>query len=405
MFTCDGASVKALRNGGLDGVIKAVNFGRDAPRAFATLEQVAPGQPRLTAEHWIGWFDQWGKPHQVVETRTKAADLDWMMKNGVSFNLYMFHGGTTRGFWTGANWEGRYRPTTTSYDYSAPLDESGRPTPKYHAFRSIITKHLPKGSVPDVPAVGPPGTIGRLPLTEQRPLLAAMPAGEMLESPVTMERLGQSTGFVLYRTEITGPVEAPLVLGEVKDRAYVIVDGNLAGIAGRSVERNAVELVLAPGSHRLDILVENMGRINYGPVMNDERKGLAAPVRLNDREIGRFEHVPLPLDTPPADGFAGIPEGGKIAGCPVLLRGKFRARPVDTWLDMRRFGRGAVWLNGIHLGRYWSIGPQQTLFVPSVWLREHEDNEIVVLELEKHGCPLTVPTVYEAIWSVATPAQ
>jgi len=405
VFTCDGASVQALRNGGLEGIMRAVNFGRDAPRAFATLEQVAPGQPRFTAEHWIGWFDQWGKPHQVVATRTKAADLEWMMKNGVSFNMYMFHGGTTRGFWTGANWEGWHRPTTTSYDYAAPLDESGRPTPKYHAFRSIITNYLPKGSVPDVPDFKPPGTIGRLVLTEQRALLASVPSGEVMESPVTMERLGQTSGFVVYRTTINGPVEAPLVLGDVKDRAYVIVGGSPVGIAGRSVERNAVELSLGPGSHRLDILVENMGRINYGTVMNDERKGLAAPARLGDREISRFEHISLPLDTPPADGFAGIPEDGKIAACPVLLRGRFRAQPVDTWLDLRKFGRGAVWLNGIHLGRFWSIGPQQTLFVPAVWLREDEDNEIVVLELEKQGCPLTVPTVDEAIWSVASPAR
>ena len=405
VFTCDAASKKALRNGGLDQMFKAVNFGRDAPRAFRTLEQVAPGQTRFTAEHWVGWFDQWGRPHHVVETRAKAADLEWMMTNGVSFNMYMFHGGTTRGFWTGANWDGRYRPTTTSYDYSAPLDESGRPTPKYHAFRSIITKYLPKGSVPDVPDIDPPGTIGSLPLTENRALLGAVPPGEVREPPVTMEQLGQITGFMLYRTKIDGPVDDPLVLGEVKDRAHVVVDGKLVGIAGRSVDRATVELALGSGPHRLDILVENMGRINYGQEMNEERKGLAGPVKLGDQEISRFEHVSLPLDVPPGDGFDEIPGDGRIADCPVLLRGKFRAQPVDTWLDLRGFGRGAVWLNGINLGRYWSIGPQQTLFVPAVWLRGDGDNEICVLELEKQDCPLTIPTVDEAIWSVATPAE
>jgi beta-galactosidase len=206
VFTCDTASEKALQNGGRPGVLRAANFGGVAERAFQNLQKVSPGQPNLTMEFWVGWFDQWGRPHHVIEPQEKLADLEWMMRNGASFNLYMFHGGTTRGLWTGANWEGRYRPITCSYDYSAPLDESGRPTAKYHAFRSVIQSGLKDEALPEVPAVANTGSIGPILLTEQCRLTDALPPGQTSPVLQTLETLSQTTGFLLYRTTLEGPM-------------------------------------------------------------------------------------------------------------------------------------------------------------------------------------------------------
>ncbi|MCW1926013.1 beta-galactosidase [Luteolibacter arcticus] len=401
LFAGDGPGEETQRRGGLPGLLKAANFGKEAKPAFETLEKVQPGKPRFTAEFWIGWFDQWGRPHHRIDARQKSADLEWMMDEGVSFNLYMFHGGTTRGFWTGANWDGAYRPTTNSYDYSAPLDESGRPTPKYHIFREIISRRLGQETLPEVPALPSPGTIGPISLGEQLSFLKSLPAGETKEVPASMEQFGQGRGFVLYRAQIKGPVDAPLDLAQVQDRVIVLLDGKRIGLGGRSVGTTPVQITAGEGSHRLDLLVENMGRINFGPVMNSERKGLTGIVRLGDRELAAFEHISLPLDQPLAGDYekaAGATEPGQL----VLRRSKFKvATPQDTWLDLRGFGRGVVWLNGINLGRYWSIGPQQTIYVPSVWLRSGgEENELVVLELEKDDCPQEIPTLKEPVWSI-----
>ena len=398
VFTCDTASEKALQNGGRPGVLRAANFGGGAEKAFQNLQKVNPGQPNLTMEFWVGWFDQWGRPHHVIEPQEKLADLEWMMRNRASFNLYMFHGGTTRGLWTGANWESRYRPTTCSYDYSAPLDESGRPTAKYDAFRSVIQSALKDETFPAVPKLPSPGSIGTIQLTEQCRLMDAMPAGKTSPILQTMEDLGQTTGFILYRTTVEGPVEGELALGAVKDRMEVLLDGKLLGISGRSSNGAAISLKVPEGKHRLDLLVENMGRINYGKFMLEERKGLAEPVQFAGKELGPFEQVGLPMQVPPTASYQEIPEG-KTLGSATLYRGKPKiGNPCDTWLDMRGFGRGMVWFNGRNLGRYWKAGPSQTIFLPGCWMKRDAENEIVVLELESENCPGKLPTSAKAIW-------
>lgn len=398
VFTCDTAAEKTLRDGGLPGGLKAANFGGGAEMAFKNLQKVNPGQPNLNMEFWVGWFDQWGRPHHVIEPQEKLGDLEWMMRTGASFNLYMFHGGTTRGLWTGANWESRYRPTTCSYDYSAPLDESGRPTAKYHAFRSVIQSNLKEEILPEVPPVSGTGNIGQIRLTEQCRLMTAVPPGKANAVLETMETLSQSTGFILYRTTVQGPVEGELALGAVKDRVYMMMDGKLQGISGRSTKGEPVVLKVPDGSHQLDLLVENMGRINFGPRMLEERKGLENPIRFNGKELGPFQQVGLPMQVPPLGKFEEIKEGRKF-GSGTLYRGTFKiGTPCDTWLDTRGFGRGMIWFNGKNLGRYWKVGPSQTVFLPGCWMKKDSENEIVVLELESENCPDTLPTSAKAIW-------
>ena len=398
VFTCDTASEKALQNGGRPGVLRAANFGGGAERAFQNLQKVSPGQPNLTMEFWVGWFDQWGRPHHVIEPQEKLADLEWMMRTGASFNLYMFHGGTTRGLWTGANWEGRYRPITCSYDYSAPLDESGHSTAKYQAFRSVIQSGLKDEALPEVPAVASTGSIGPILLTEQCHLTDAVSPGQTSPVLQTLETLSQTTGFLLYRTTLEGPMEGELALGSVKDRVYVLMDGKLQGISGRSTNGSAITLKIPEGSHRLDLLVENMGRINYGSQIMEERKGLTGPIQFAGKELGPFEQVGLPMQAPPIGKYEEIKEG-KTFGSGTLYRGKFKIGSAsDTFLDMRGFGRGMVWFNGRNLGRYWQAGPSQSIFLPSCWIKNDTENEIVVLELESETCPDRLPTTGKAIW-------
>ncbi len=398
VFTSDGASEDALRHGGRPGILKAVNFGSGAETAFGALHKASPGQPDFTAEFWVGWFDQWQRPHHWIDAHAKMADFDWMMRHGASFNIYMFHGGTTRGLMTGGNWEGRYRPITCSYDYAAPLDESGRPTEKYRAFRAAIQSALKDGNLPDIPKIPGTGSMGNIALTEQCRLMDAIPEGQTNATLLTMEDMGQTTGFICYRTTLDGPAEGSLELGKVKDRVYVLLDGKVVGISGRSVKGAAVALTVPEGKHRMDLLVENMGRINFGKYMIEEHKGLATPVVFNGKELGPFVQVGMSMQEPPKGTYHEIKDG-KTQGSATLYRGMMKVGgPCDTWIDMRGFGRGILWLNGRNLGRYWKVGPSQGVFVPGCWFKKDEENELVVLELESEKCPTELPTSAKAIW-------
>jgi beta-galactosidase len=399
LFTCDGAVPGSLAKGGIRRMTKAVNFGRDASSAFKELARVNPEQPPFTAEFWVGWFDQWQRPHNRGNLREKSADLAWMMEHGASFNLYMFHGGSTRGMWNGANWDGRYRPTTCGYDYDAPLDESGRPTPKYHAFREIIARKLKDGEVPEVPALQKPGRIGTILLEERASLPEGIASEDCGNTLPSMEDAGQGTGFILYSANVTGPVEGTLDLASAKDRVYVSLNGALAGIGGRSTEAGGVAVSIPPGEHRIEFLVENMGRLNYGE-MDGERKGLEKLPELAGAKFTDVRFGLIPSDRPPVGKYSKKDDVPRPSGI-VLLRGKFECEsPADTWLDMRGFGRGVVWLNGRNLGRYWSAGPSQTIFVPSAWIKSEGENEFIVMELEESSCPPRVPTIDRQIWDV-----
>jgi beta-galactosidase len=313
LFTDDGPMPRLLRDGGLPGMLKAVNFGRDAEGSFQVLKAASPDQPAFNAEFWVGWFDQWESPHHFGDSRQKVEDFRHIMNSGASFNLYMFHGGSTRGLWTGANWAKTYRPTTCCYDYGAPLDESGRPTHLYHSFRSLIQRAEGERKLTDVPVQAATGSIGTIPLMESRPLLGVLPKGEVFPEMKTMELLGQTTGMILYRSQISGPVEGTLELGGVKDRVHVHLDGKVVGVSGRSTQNGAVAVAVQEGNHSLDLLVENMGRINYGLHLLEERKGISGDLSLGDRKLGPFEHIRLDMQSPPMEGFVKIEEEAAAA--------------------------------------------------------------------------------------------
>ncbi len=378
LFTADGPSQMAA--GSLPDVLPAVNgaSGRDV---FETIRKFRPSGPFFVAEFYPGWLDHWGEPHAKFDAKHSAVPIDELLSMGASVNLYMFHGGTNFGFTNGANFGGRYQPQPTSYDYDAPLDEAGRPTSKYAALRAMIAKHLPAGhAIPEVPVTAPVIEIPRVELRESLAVLDSLGAAARSSRPLCMEEVGQSSGYVLYRTTIDRPASGTLVFEELRDYAVVLLDGKRVASLDRRHRQSAVPLEVARAPAVLDILVENGGRINFGPRMVDDRKGITEKVVLGDRELLEWQIFSLPVERPAASRFSQRPVSG-----PAYHRGTFELRKTgDTFLDLRGWGKGAVWMNGRCLGRFWKIGPQQTLYVPGPWLVQGA-NEIVVLDLEDRG--------------------
>ncbi|MFD8020974.1 beta-galactosidase [Streptomyces lavendulae] len=379
LFTCDQPS--DLARGGLEGVLRTVNFGSRAETGLAALREHQPAGPLMCSEFWIGWFDRWGGTHAVRDADDAAAELDRLLAAGASVNIYMFHGGTNFGFTNGANDKGTYRPTVTSYDYDALLDEAGDPTPKYTAFREVLAKHVP---VPDGPVPAPAPRLGHGPveLTHCASLLdRADLLGAAVEAarPLTMEELGQDFGFVLYETRL--PDGGPVVLRaeDVRDRAQVFVDGQPVGVLEREGREHALAFTVPRPGARLTVLVENQGRVNYGAGVHD-RKGLLGRTLVGGGEPATWSSRALPLDDPAVLPFTAFDPQSPPVG-PAFHRGHFHVeRPADTFLALEGWTKGNAWVNGFPLGRYWSRGAQATLYVPAPVLRAGR-NEITVLEL------------------------
>jgi beta-galactosidase len=377
LSTSDGSARANLAGGTLPGVVSVINFGdgSNPEKEFANLaafRQNEPnGQPKMCGEFWYGWFDHWGEKHHTTAAARGAANVDWMLSHGISCNLYMAHGGSTFGYMAGANGGQKYEPDISGYDYDAPIDEAGRPNAKFHAMRDVLRRHLAPGEqLPDLPPPLPMIAIPKFELTESAPLLARLPKAAQVGPPVSMEQLGQDYGLVLYRHHPARAAKGTLEIGEVRD--FALVRG---ATLDRRLHQNKFDVVLAPGEP-LDILVEAMGRINFGPQLVSDRKGIAGKVTLNGEVLKEWEHYSLPLADPSEWPFARKPGAG-----PSLYRGTFSLEAVgDTFLDLRGWGKGLVWINGHHLGRYWRVGPQQSLFVPAPWLRQGA-NEAIVLDL------------------------
>jgi beta-galactosidase len=375
LFTADGP--ERLPFGALPNVAAAINFGPgDAKKGFETLAKFRPDGLRMNQEYWDGWFDAWGKPHQTTNGKREADELDWMLSQGFSVNLYMFHGGTTFGFMNGANFERSYAPQTTSYDYNSPLDESGVPSEKFAAFRDVIAKCRAGEQFPALPTPIPRIEIPDITLGEMSPLWANLGAAVETQTPRPMEIFGQSYGYILYRTRVDGPASGPLNIHELRDYAQVYLDGSPLGSSDRRSGAKPVNVEIAAGMHTLDILVENSGRVNFGSHLRDDRKGITESASIGDRALTGWQVFCLPMND-----LRRVQFKHQLTDGPVFYHAAFDLKNTgDTFLDMRLFGKGAVWVNGHALGRYWNIGPQQTLYLPGAWLKRGK-NEVIVFEL------------------------
>lgn len=381
LYTCDPAN--DAKDGHLPGLLPAIN-GLDNPaKVKALVNSLHNGKgPYYIAEWYPAWFDWWGTPHHTVPAEKYAGRLDSVLAAGISINMYMFHGGTTRDFMNGANYKDTspYEPQTSSYDYDAPLDEAGNATPKFMSFRSVIQKYLPKGiQLPAVPQAKPAMVIPAISFKQSTSLLSNLSAPKSSAKPLTFEDLNQDYGYVLYRTTVTGGKKALLKVKELRDYAVVMVNGQTVGTMDRRTKQDSLMIDLPAGKVQLDILVENMGRINFGKYLLQNKKGITEKVLLGTEEVSDWKMYSLPFANLSQIKYAAA---AKSNG-PVVKKATFKlAKVADTYLDMRSWGKGLVWINGHNLGKYWSIGPQQTLYVPVEWLKKG-DNTIEVLELLK----------------------
>ncbi|XP_070776050.1 beta-galactosidase [Enoplosus armatus] len=403
LFTTDGAGLGYLKCGSIQDLYATVDFGPggNVTAAFEAQRHAEPRGPLVNSEFYTGWLDHWGSRHSVVPSATVAKSLNEILATGANVNLYMFIGGTNFGYWNGAN--SPYSPQPTSYDYDAPLTEAGDLTEKYFAIREVIKMYhkIPEGPIPPTTPKYSYGTVVMKRLQTISDALETLSFSGPVKSmyPQTFIELNQAFGFVLYRTTLPVDCSTPTPLSSplngVHDRAYVSVDGVAAGI----LERNKAITVNVTGKagSQVDILVESMGRINYGKGINDF-KGLVSNLTLGTDTLLGWTMYSLSIDEAVSQGLLGetkptdLPPPAALS-LPAFYEGSFIIPdgipdlPQDSYIKLPQWRKGQVWINGFNLGRYWPTrGPQVTLFVPANILSTAAPNNVTVLELEVAPC-------------------
>ncbi len=393
LFQCDWAS--NFTKNGLDDLVWTMNFGTGSniDDQFKRLRQLRPNSPLMCSEFWSGWFDKWGARHETRPAKDMVAGIDEMLSKGISFSLYMTHGGTSFGHWAGANSPG-FAPDVTSYDYDAPINEYGLPTDKFYKLRKVMQKYS-DGKLPAVPKQAAAQiTVPEFTLTEYAPLACGIKNTTKSRNPLSFEELNMGWGTTIYTTTLPEVgTNSVLYLDGAHDFAQVFVDGKYIGKTDRV--RNEMTVALPPikkGS-RMTIVVEGMGRINFGRAIKDF-KGITDDVVLRatvDGDEVTWNLKDWTMHTVP-DGYAdalkafenkghNAPEDVAISSKAGYYRGFFNIKRIgDTFINMETWGKGQVYVNGHAIGRFWRIGPQQTLYVPGCWLKKGK-NEIIVLDV------------------------
>lgn len=371
----------------LDGAVNALNFGAGSniDDQFRKFKEINPTSPLMCGEYWTGWFDQWGRPHETRDVNSFIGSLKDMMDRKISFSLYMAHGGTSFGQWAGAN-APAYAPTTSSYDYNAPIDEAGNPTDKFYAIRNLLKNYLQEGeTLTEIPANAEKTiVIPAIKFNQTANLFENLPLARKSENIQPMEFFDQGWGSILYRTQLSTSSQArKLTITDVHDWATVFINGKPVGKLDRRKGEKEIEIPVVNANARLDILVEGMGRVNYGEAIID-RKGITQKVVLSDgkteTELKNWSVYNFPVDykSQLKPKYANKPAKG-----PAWYKATFNLTKTGyTYLDMSQWGKGMVWVNGYNLGRFWKIGPTQTLCVPGCYLKKGV-NEIIVFDLDK----------------------
>lgn len=379
-FTSDASSL--FKGGSTPGALPTANGEDDVAKLRQAVNQYHANQgPYMVAEYYPGWLDHWGEPFVRVGTDAVVKQVETYLQNEVNFNFYMVHGGTNFGFASGANYDKKHdiQPDITNYDYDAPISEAGWATPKYDALRALMLRYV-KYPVPPVPAPLPVRALPPITLSKAVSLFALKRDLKPVrgEAPLSFEALGQGHGYVLYSRQFRQAAKGQLQVKGLRDFATVYVNGRRVGELNR--QQNAYTLAMdVPAGATLELLVENLGRINYGAQIVHNTKGIIEPVLLDGVPVtGSWEMYRLPFDQ--ALALGRYRAGDSPAGQPMLYTGTFAVQqPADVFLDMHGWGKGLVFVNGHNLGRYWRIGPQQTLYLPGCWLRPGQ-NEVLVLE-------------------------
>ena len=387
LFQCDWSS--NFEKNGLDDLVWTMNFGTGAniDHEFARLKELRPDAPLMCSEFWSGWFDKWGANHETRPAKDMVDGMDEMLSKNISFSLYMTHGGTSFGHWAGANSPG-FAPDVTSYDYDAPINEYGGTTDKYFQLRKMMQKYS-KTKLPAIPKM--PAQFIAIPpfqLTEHADMLMGVDS-VVMDSPLrTMEELNQGWGSIVYVTTLPEiDIPSVLTLNEGHDFAQVYIDNKYVGKIDRVRNENSLQLPAVKKGQELKIYIEAMGRINFGRAIKDY-KGITNSVTISTEVDGhdmiwnlkRWTILTIPDDYATAKKALNAPPA-PITSNMGYYRGHFNLKKVgDTFLNMEQFGKGQVYVNGHAVGRFWSIGPQQTLYVPGCWLKKGK-NEVIVLDV------------------------
>lgn len=378
-YTADGAGENYLKGVTLPGVAVGLDSG-ESEKDWAVARKVNPGVPVFSSETYPGWLRHWGEGPWAPTNISKT--MKFYMEKNKSFNLYMLHGGTNFGFTAGANSGGKgYEPDLTSYDYGSPVNEQGNATPAYHALRKQIASYLPEDQKPpEIPAPIPTMEILEIKLERWSSLWEQLPAPRSAAEPAYFESLGQNQGMMLYRTTIPTGADRKLTCANLHDYGQVFVDGKLIGTLDRRLGQHEITLPATAKPATLDILVEGMGHINFRIEMESDRKGIYGDVKLDGTPLKNWQMYQLPLGS---DWAMRLARTAPIAGRPGgIFKGQFNlATLADTYLDMSKWKKGVVWINGHNLGRFWHVGPQQRLYCPAPYLKTGA-NDIVVLDLE-----------------------
>lgn len=385
LFQCDWSS--NFTKNGLDDLVWTMNFGTGShiDNQFRHLKQLRPDSPLMCSEFWSGWFDKWGARHETRPAKDMVAGLDEMLSKGISFSLYMTHGGTSFGHWAGANSPG-FQPDVTSYDYDAPINEYGHATPKYHELRNMMQKYSDK-KLPSVPKpIAPIITVPEFKLTEFAPLANGADKTVDSKDTKTFEDLDMGWGTVVYTVELPETKVRGTLVADVHDFAQYFINGEYVGKTDRVKNERAITIPATKKGDKLQIIVEGMGRINFGRAIKDF-KGIVGDMKLTADVDGHEVTWNLKnwsMTTIPDDYQTAVKAFEKNTdkkGTRGYYRGYFNLKKVgDTFLNFETWGKGQVYVNGHAMGRIWYIGPQQTLFIPGCWLKKGK-NEIIVLDV------------------------
>lgn len=384
LFQCDWASNFFLN--GLDDLVWTMNFGTGAniDMQFRRLGMMRPDAPKMCSEFWSGWFDKWGARHETRPAEDMAAGIDEMLSKNISFSLYMTHGGTSFGHWAGANSPG-FAPDVTSYDYDAPINEYGAPTHKYDLLRDVLHKY----SDTDLPEVPEPAAqrieIPEFTLDEFVPIQAGITKKETSDSPLTFEDLDMGWGSAIYSTTLPEiPERSFMTINDAHDYAQIFIDGKYIGKVDRVKNEKSIAIPACKAGAKLEIFIEAMGRINFGRAIKDF-KGITDKVTVTSDE-GTTELTGWEVSCIP-DGYEDAIKALSVGAEKSFdtgagyYRGTFKIRKTGyTFLNLEAFGKGQVYVNGYAIGRFWHIGPQQTLYIPGCWLKKGK-NEVIVLDV------------------------
>ena len=390
LFQCDWSS--NFLNNGLDDLTWTMNFGTGAniDNQFKRLGEVRPNAPKMCSEFWSGWFDKWGARHETRPAKDMVEGMDEMLSKGISFSLYMTHGGTSFGHWAGANSPG-FQPDVTSYDYDAPINEYGLATPKFYELQKMMAKYTDGKKLPAVPkAPMPLVSVPKFKLSEYRPLTAGIATEKESAAPLSFEDMDMGWGTMVYTASLPAIKAGATLMGEFHDFAQVFINDKYVGKIDRVKNEKSLELPAVAEGSTLTIIVEGMGRINFGRAIKDY-KGIIGNVSITTSDAtcditlnpNQWVNQTIPDDYKTAAQVMAAPQN-KMAGLKTTAgyyRGYFNMAKVgDTFINMEAFGKGQVYVNGHAIGRFWSIGPQQTLYVPGCWLKKGK-NEVIVLDV------------------------